>query len=97
MNQVWTRVLDHAGMFYKFETEGDSVEGILQSVGIGQNGSFLMILKDNGIAVKVGVSTLLEQVTWERHVGAMVRITFKGTEVSKTGRTYMRFDVDVAR
>lgn len=91
----WKRILDHTASFWKPEEAGDAIEGVLLSVGIGQNGPFLTLKKNDGGEICVGIATVLERVKWEELISRRVRITFIRTEVSKTGRTYMLFDVDV--
>lgn len=92
---LWNRVLDHTLGFWKPEAAGDAVEGVLFSIGVGANGQYLTLKTDDGSVNLVGVTTLLERVPWEKYLSRRVRITFARTEVSKTGRTYMLFDVDV--
>jgi hypothetical protein len=91
------RVLDHeaAFVFWKPKEIGETILGILSSITMNQNGRILQITKEDGSIQSVAISTVLENVKWDGLIGKTVKIVFQGTEVSKTGRTYMTFDVDV--
>jgi hypothetical protein len=91
------RVLDHTATFnfWKPKEVGESVVGKLLPLTMNQNGQILEIEKSDGGLQHVAVSTVLENVAWESYVGKTVKLTFGGLVLSKSGRSYMTFDVDI--
>lgn len=85
-----------SGYIFKFEKEGDSIEGIY--------------LKSEDVTTKMGVSkkhTIGEKQIWGNTmlnknlgttvpVGAQVRITFLGKAKGKSGFSYNNFSIEVA-
>lgn len=91
------RILNHDAsfLFWKPKENGEQVVGVLESITMNQNGRILQIVTPLGTIQSVAISTVLENVKWDGLIGKTVQITYQGTEVSKSGRTYMTFDVDV--
>jgi hypothetical protein len=91
------RVLDHEAVFnfWKPKENGEKVFGKLESITMNQNGRILQIVRQDGEIQHVAVSTVLENVNFDSYVGKTIQITFAGNIVSKSGRSYMTFDVDV--
>ena len=91
----WKRILNHElGNFWKPTVPGSEIEGKLLSVDLGQNGRFLVLETAEGV-LNVGITTVMEKLPWDNLVGKLVKIIYAESLVSKTGRTYMLFDVDV--
>jgi len=91
------RVLDHESTFnfWKPKEIGEKVFGKLSSITMNQNGRILQVELADETIQHVSVSTVLENVSWDSYVGKFIQITFGGNIISKTGRNYMTFDVDV--
>lgn len=89
----------------EFEKKGDFVEGRLLKITNGKtqygDAEFLQIetLNESGEVetVSVPLSASLQGYDWPAYIGAVIRITFDGTEKSKNhkGKTYKVFSLEV--
>ena len=81
------------GKFFKFEKEGDCLEGLWQGTQVGKFG-------DNGVIEVDGVPQLFTLNTALKDLmrvkpGTEVRVTFMGKEMSKGGNEYKAFQIFV--
>lgn len=92
----WTEI--RGGDEFKFENEGDSVEGELVNVrsDVGENKSMMYDIKtENGLKAIWG-SKILDEKMRVVKLGQKVKIVFKGKEKAKTGgREYLVYEVFV--
>jgi len=92
----WNKVETQATNF-RFENDGDEMEGKLVSVGPGKfEGSKVYTLeKPDGSAVTIFGSVILDDRMSEVEVGNYVKIVYKGTVKTGSGKNAKLFDVYV--
>lgn len=94
---LWEEVNNDIGNWWKPETPGDMVQGVVIDRYTSSFGeSVLLEQPDNTMIGLPSHSVLLKRLA-NIPVGTMVRITFTGTEKSVEGRTYNTYKLERAR
>ena len=90
---------DNSGEIFKFEKEGDAVEGIFQgyqdvTTKMGQSKLYVITSKKGD--VKIWGNRLLDSNLIKVDIGQQIRITFLGKAKGKSGFFYNNFSIEVA-
>lgn len=93
---TWTQVGGGTGDLLKWETEGQSLEGIWQGTHDGQFGPLGTVEQPDGARVRFPLHTALLDRMQRISEGAEVRIIYRGKAKSKAGREFKAFDVFVS-
>lgn len=91
---AWQQVTS-GGTFFKFENEGDTVEGVLTGSRVGEYGLLFGFTKQDGSKVEIAESYILKE-TLPPLIGKVVRVEYKGKKPTKSGKTVRDYAVSVS-
>ena len=96
MTGSWNKVETQATSF-RFENDGDEMEGKLVSVGPGkfEKSKVYVLEKEDGSAVTIFGSVILDDRMSEVEVGNYVKIVYKGMVMTGSGKNAKLFEVYV--
>lgn len=98
MTESWNEV-NTQGTRFRFENDGDEIEGKLVSVGPGkfENSKVYVLEKEDGAAVSVFGSVIMDDRMSEVEVGDYVKIVFGGMVKTGSGKNAKLFKVFVKK
>lgn len=96
MTESWNRVSTQ-GVRFRFEADGDEIEGKLVSVGPGkfENSKVYVLESEDGTATSIFGSVILDDRMSDVEVGNYVKIVFKGHIKTGSGKNAKLFEVYV--
>lgn len=96
MTDSWSKVSTQ-GVRFRFENDGDEIEGKLVSVGPGkfENSKVYTLEKDDGSAISIFGSVILDDRMSEIEVGNYIKIVYKGLIKTGSGKNAKLFEVYV--
>ncbi len=90
----WRKV--GGGEIYKWSTEGQELMGTFQGFKDGRFGQLGLLEEEDGRHVTFAVHTALEDRLRDVKPGQFIRITYEGDKMSKQGRTFKGFTLEIA-
>ena len=94
MTENWIKI-DTQGENFKFEEDGQTLEGKLSLVGPGkfENSKVYIIEKENGTAVRVFGAVILDDKMSQVEIGEYIKIEYKGKVKTGSGKMAGMYEV----
>jgi hypothetical protein len=89
----WRQIGGGGGEIRKWETQGDTLEGIFRGIAPGKFGDLGVLEEPDGKTVRFPVHTALQEKVAGLKEGQTVKIEYLGLHEGKSGRKYKDFMV----